>query len=398
MKKEFIGFYDPTEEEIEKAWNDGIFAFDANALLNLYRYTDVARKDFLNSLKSIKERLFIPSQVAYEYLNNRVSVIDGLERSYLDLQKIFKENFENNLRKSINGFKRHPSLIIDSILKKYEELLDRIDVELEKQKKKHPDFKTKDYILNDLTELFESCIGKEPSKTEVIKIYAEGKERYAEEIPPGYKDLKEKEKKGNRHLYGDLLVWKELIEYSKKNKKPLVFVTDDRKDDWWKIENGRTIRPREELIKEFYDITGIRILIYNADQFLKFAKDKGLVAGIKEETIKEIKEIRNLDENNNLAYDHYLDLLNNRSLGKVWYNNIDNNSINNWNTLDLQSISRLMNNPMSSSNISQPNFQNVMELVKNPSGLPWLFNQPFQSIPKLKKDVDFNDSDETKEK
>ena len=60
MKKEFIGFYDPTDEEIEQAWNDGIFAFDANTLLNLYRYTDVTRKDFTHALKSIKERLFIP--------------------------------------------------------------------------------------------------------------------------------------------------------------------------------------------------------------------------------------------------------------------------------------------------------------------------------------------------
>ena len=72
MKKEFIGFYDPIQTEIDAAWKDGVFAFDANTLLNLYRYTDVTRKDFLHALQSIKEKLFIPYQVAYEYLNNRV--------------------------------------------------------------------------------------------------------------------------------------------------------------------------------------------------------------------------------------------------------------------------------------------------------------------------------------
>lgn len=299
MKKKFIGFYDPTEQEIEDAWTNGVFAFDANTLLNLYRYTDVTRKDFLHVLKFIKENLFIPFQVAFEYLNNRIKVIDGLEKSYIDLEQSYNDIFQNNLKTAINNYKRHPSIEIQSILKQNEDFLSKISLLLEKQKKKHPDFKTKDYILDELTLLFESCIGKEPLKSDLKKIYEEGKERYLEEIPPGYKDLKEKEKKGQRHLYGDLLIWKELIEYSKRNKKPLIFVTDDGKDDWWKKENGITIRPREELIKEFYDLTGIRILIYNSDQFLKFAKQRGLVTDLKDKTIEEIKDIRISDEARN---------------------------------------------------------------------------------------------------
>lgn len=299
MKEKFIGFYDPTEQEIEDAWTNGVFAFDANTLLNLYRYTDVTRKDFLHVLKFIKENLFIPFQVAFEYLNNRIKVIDGLEKSYMDLEQSYNDIFQNNLKKAINNYKRHPSIDIQSILKQNEDFLNKISLLLEKQKKKHPDFKTKDYILDELTLLFECCVGKEPLKSDLKKIYEEGKERYLEEIPPGYKDLKEKEKKGQRHLYGDLLIWKELIEYSKRNKKPLIFVTDDGKDDWWKKENGITIRPREELIKEFYDLTGIRILIYNSDQFLKFAKQRGLVTDLKDKTIEEIKDIRISDEARN---------------------------------------------------------------------------------------------------
>ncbi|TDP60663.1 PIN domain-containing protein [Flavobacterium dankookense] len=384
MKKEFIGFYDPTDEEIEQAWNDGIFAFDANTLLNLYRYTDVTRKDFTHALKSIKERLFIPSQVAYEYLNNRVGVIDGLEKSYFELEKVLKDNFDNNLKKSINAFKRHPSIVIETILGKYEDFLKKISVELEKQKKRHPDFKTKDNILNELTELFESCIGKEPSKTEVVKIYAEGKERYAEEIPPGYKDLKEKEKKGSRHLYGDLLVWKELIEFSKKNKKPLVFVTDDRKEDWWKIENGKTIRPREELIKEFYDITGIRILIYNADQFLKFAKERGMIPTIKDETIEEVKEIRIYDEARNT---NYYDM---REFYRNWHNVGDNSRevLNRLSNID--NINKIMSNPFYD---SAQTYKNVFNNFSNDS--LWRIMNPVSKI-KDKNDDLLNDDNESK--
>lgn len=300
MKKEFIGFYDPTDDEIDKAWKEGTFAFDANTLLNLYRYTDVTRKDFLHSLKTLNEKLFIPYQAAYEYLNNRIGVIDALEAAYDDLKVGFDDNFDKNLKNHINKFKKHPSILIDNIIKLHQDFLKKIDVELDKQKKKHPSFKTKDYILEELTVLFDKRVGKEIQKLDLKKIYEEGKERYSELIPPGFKDLEEKKKKGDRNIYGDLIIWKELIEYSKKSKKLLIFVTDDRKEDWWKIENGKTIRPREELIKEFFDNTGIRLLIYNADQFLKFAKEKGLVPDLKDKTIEEVKSVRVSDEYNNL--------------------------------------------------------------------------------------------------
>jgi len=298
MKKEFIGFYDPTEKEINDAWSKGTFAFDTNTLLNLYRYTDLTRKDFLTALKTIKDKLFLPHQAALEFHSNRVGVIEGIGYSYSNLYKVFENNFEKNLESQINQFKKHPSIVIDNISKLHSEFLKKISTELEKQKKTHPDFKTKDEVLEQLTDLFENATGKEFSKDEIKKLFIEGKDRYAECVPPGFKDLENKRKKGDRHVYGDLIIWKELINYSKKEKKPLIFVTDDRKEDWWTIENGKTIRPREELIKEFFDLTSIRILIYNADNFLQFAKEKKLVPQLKDKTIKEVKEVRISDEKN----------------------------------------------------------------------------------------------------
>lgn len=298
MKKEFIGYYNPTEKEIDDAWSKGTFAFDTNTLLNLYRYTDLTRKDFLTALKTIKDKLFLPHQAALEFHSNRVGVIEGIGYSYDNLHKVFESNFEKNLEPQIIQFKKHPSIIIDNIKKLHTEFLKKISLELEKQKKTHPDFKTNDEVLEQLTELFENATGKEHSKEELKRIFAEGKERYSENIPPGYKDLENKRKKTDRHIYGDLIIWKELINYSKKEKKPLIFITDDRKEDWWTIENGKTIRPREELIKEFYDLTGIRILIYNAENFLKYAKEKRLVPELNEETIKEVKDVRVSDEKN----------------------------------------------------------------------------------------------------
>ena len=189
--------------------------------------------------------------------------------------------------------------------------MENVSNELEKQKANHPDFKTEDTVLNEITELFDDCVGEEFSKDELTKIYSEGKERYANEIPPGYKDENTKQKKGLRNIYGDLVIWKELLNYTKNKKNPLIFITDDRKEDWWTIDKGKTIRPREELIKEFFDFTGIRILIYNADQFLTYAKERGLLPEIKDETIEEVKDIRVSDEK---YYTNLSDILNSQSL------------------------------------------------------------------------------------
>jgi hypothetical protein len=296
MKKEFIGFYNPTENEINEAWKQGTFAFDANALLNLYRYTELTRKDFISVLKTIKDKLFLPHQSAYEYHRNRLKIIEGLEKSYTNFIEELIPNYEKEFANSLNQYKKHPSIVVEKILKLHSEFITKVKKELETQKKNHPDFHNKDEVLNELTELFESCIGNKFSRSELKNIYLEGKERYDELVPPGFKDLDNKRKLGDRHIYGDLIIWKELIRYTIDEKKSLIFVTDDRKEDWWTIYNGKTIRPREELIKEFYDETGVRILIYNADNFLQYAKKKNLVPQLKDDTIKEVKEIRITDE------------------------------------------------------------------------------------------------------
>ena len=303
MKNEFIGFYDPTETEIENSWENGVFAFDANMLLNLYRYTESTRSDFIESLKTLKDRLFIPHQAAYEFLNNRLIVIQKSEAAYDSINDILKENYSKVLEKQINQFKKHPAINVDTIKKLHNDFLEKVSKELLKQKKNHPDFSNTDDILSEITNLFDNNLGEKYSEAELNKIYEEGKKRYANKIPPGFKDLEDKKNKGDNHIYGDLIIWKQLIDKINKQKTPIIFITDDRKEDWWRIESGKTIRPHEELIKEFFDETGIRILIYNADNFLRFAKERNLIPTLKDETVNEIKEIRVSDEkslNNNI--------------------------------------------------------------------------------------------------
>ena len=296
MKKEYFGFYQPSNSEIDIMWKKGYYVLDANALLNIYRYSDNTRKDMLQVVDSIKERLFMPYQVGYEFHFNRTNVIEGLKKSYEDLNNDISEVLEKSFKSRLDKYKRHPSLDIKKLIDRTESFKKELLRELSNQKSKHPNFENVDFILEEITRIYENRVAQKMTREELREIYNEGRDRYENKIPPGYKDLDNKKNKGDSFIYGDLIIWKEIIRFSKTKNVDILFITDDRKEDWWSIESGKRIRPREELIKEFYDLTGNRIFIYNADDFLRYAKDRKLTTGIKDSSINEIRAIRKSDE------------------------------------------------------------------------------------------------------
>ena len=87
---------------------------------------------------------------------------------------------------------------------------------------------SKDDILDKLLLLFDGKVGEGFDKSKISEIEKEGADRYKKKIPPGYKD----NKKSNNN-YGDLIIWKELLQYAKENSKGIIFITGDRKEDWW---------------------------------------------------------------------------------------------------------------------------------------------------------------------
>ncbi|WP_289644723.1 PIN-like domain-containing protein [Maribacter aestuarii] len=315
MKNEFFGFYPPEEKEIEDIWNESVIAFDANTLLNLYRYSKSTKNDFLKTLKDYSDRIWLPYQAGYEFHNNRISVIKSQEQTYSEIGDKLDELFQK-LESELNVFKRHPFISVDKIKTEFSKKIEKVKNELIKQSEKHPEYLKSDEILPSVTELFEKKIGPKYSDEDLQKIYENGKTRYAKKIPPGFSDIPNKKNKGDRHLYGDLIIWQQLIDKAKAVKSTIIFVTDDRKEDWWLKFKGQTIRPREELIKEFFDKTGFRILIYQADSFLNFAKEK-LNSSVKEESIKEVKQVRLEDEK-----DYENSIINNERISR--YGWIDN--------------------------------------------------------------------------
>lgn len=295
MKKQFAEYYELPEERIKEIWDNSLIVFDTNVLLNLYRYNEESRNEFINVIKTYKEHLWIPYQVGLEFHRRRETVI----RKHISTYKSLGEDVSKRLMDVVtalrnNGdYTRHPYIKIADIESKLKRCAISIKKSLDEQESKHPDYLKVDSILSAITELFDGCVGNDYAVNELEELYKEGEKRYANQVPPGYCDEKNKKDKSKRHLYGDLIVWKQTITQSKEQKRDVIFITDDHKPDWWDKVDGKH-SPRKELIREFIDSTGQNILIYDSSRFLDYAKRRNKVK-VSPKTIREVEKVKQED-------------------------------------------------------------------------------------------------------
>jgi hypothetical protein len=148
-------------------------------------------------------------------------------------------------------------------------------------------------VLDYFLELFGTVIGQPYSSEQLKEIYEEGCKRYEEKVPPGYKDLDDKKGLVKRYSdtvikgeYGDLILWKQIINKSKTECRPIIFISDDVKEDWRENENGKK-KPRKELIA----MTGQEFLLYTTEYFLEDAKAY-LSIDVKDATLTEVQDLQ----------------------------------------------------------------------------------------------------------
>ncbi len=294
MKNKLSEYYKLSESEIKEHWEKDIFCFDANVLLNLYRYSPKTREAFFSLLEKVKDRIWITYQAAFEYQKNRLVVINAQREAYKDIRETLTKK-KGEIEAKLNSFKKHPYLQTTELKKQIESAFDSIGRDLDNLEKKHPDYLDNDPVWDKLSTLLDGKVGEDFSKDELEKLYRDGKKRYDEKVPPGYMDMKEKQNEGNRSLYGDIIVWKQVIEKAKAVDTSIILITDDLKEDWWYKFKGKTLSPRPELIKEFKEETTKRINIYQADKFLEMA-NKNLSQHTTKEAIQEVREVRLADE------------------------------------------------------------------------------------------------------
>lgn len=278
MKKAFVGYYTLSESEFRELWKTARIIVDANVLLAIYGLSPSTRKALLRLLESLKKRLWIPHQFALEYQRNRLAKILEQIKRYEDVHK----NLNSVLNEELRSGTRHPF-----VSKKVESGLEKVCAELIEGKAEQEKLLVSDPYLAKTTELFEGRVGAPYSEADLAQAYDAARKRYADKIPPGFKDSDKPEPA----RFGDYVGWRQILDFGVKNNASVILVTDDAKEDWWRIERNRAFGPRPELIAEFQNSCHCLFYMYPSDRFLEFS-EKYIGRAVDRKAISELKQRR----------------------------------------------------------------------------------------------------------
>ena len=283
MRDLFKGYTKYTEEEYKRIWENSIIVVDTNILLNFYRYSKDARKEIFEILKKLKSRLWIPYQVGKEFMTNKDNVMSKSYNEYESLRK----KISNLLDQAQNEIGQRKSNQL-KCKKELNEIIENTKTSINKKLNKESEEKNPnitDEIEEKILGLFNERIGNIFEEEEYKKVKEEGIRRFNEQIPPGYKDAGKEEN-------GDYYIFYSMIKKSKEEKKDIIFITDDEKEDWFYHLDGKKYGGRYELLDEFYKETGNLLLMYTADGFVKSYNKNILNKEADENIISELKDIR----------------------------------------------------------------------------------------------------------
>ncbi|EQI78410.1 hypothetical protein QQI_2920 [Clostridioides difficile Y401] len=297
-------------KKIEQILSNGLIILDTNALLNLYRYNEENKNKFFEILSKVSERIYLTNHSVKEFYKNRSEILynkahfkEGMKKTVCeDIKKLrntienvnFKGKFKDSccLLKYESDLKSQMLKDIDCFISSIENTIDSYN-----QSNLITDLGETDPILDKILDLFDGKVNQKFSENELVEIYKEGQKRYKSKTPPGYKD---EDDKGEPGCYGDLVIWKEMINISKEKGTDILFVSDDRKEDWCDNFKGKNVGTRKDLIREFFCETGKLFYSFTVAGFIKeiseicdvtdineLEKESKLFESILYETVKE---------------------------------------------------------------------------------------------------------------
>jgi len=275
MRTTFHQFFRLTKHELDEILEHALICYDANVLLNVYRYSDETQKGLVDVIKAFANRTYLPHQVAYEYAKNRAKTIVDQIKLCQDTESAFRKVIKDY----IDPKDKQPFLSSNAT-----NFLDQIMEELTSKKKILESMISNDPYADLLLTLFDKKIGSAPDADTLNELREQASRRYANKIPPGYSDLKDKQAQNS---YGDYIVWRQLMDMAKEKECDFIFITDDSKEDWRLRIGGKTIGPRPELLEEFRRETGQRVCLFTSEGFLIATKEAGSTQ-ISDSVIKEV--------------------------------------------------------------------------------------------------------------
>lgn len=308
MKEKFKGFYSPKSDQTDLVWNspNTMFIFDANCLLNLYKCEPQTRDDIFAVMEAISGRSWFPFQTCFEYQRGRVTVINESIKKIKEIKDTLKKigvNTENAL--SDNGVKIHLYTRLAAELKDFQETINKplndfINTKIDPRLDIAISISDRDIIRDRIDSIVQDRCGDKPTQEKITSLNDEGVLRYESLTPPGFNDAKKTATSQFAGVtfedkYGDLYLWKEVLEKSSQEDiKNVILVTDDQKSDWWYIPEKRKPKgPLEQLQTEIYMNSNIDCFkLLTQSSFLEEAKIYLKDIKINDESVKEIQSIQ----------------------------------------------------------------------------------------------------------
>jgi hypothetical protein len=303
-------------EKFQEHWQqEPIVIVDTNGLLNIYRYSTEATEHILKVLDLTVEKVWIPAQVLEEFNNNHRSVVSDEKKKFKEVKSevgritaYAKNDFEKQfLRFSKFKFPKVTDLhtrieaLINQIIGEASSYEEYISDEIQKNAEMLKQEKVKKFVEQ---LILSDSVGQPYGLSTLLKIYTEGEQRYKYLIPPGYKDIeKDKTDPTKRKKYGDLLIWKQVLDHAKDKPKPIIFITNDEKEDWWEFDKKqKPTGPRNELLSEFKEVSAHEFIMMGLNDFIDHLSKINRIFDIRthlemssENVSRDLIEIKGLD-------------------------------------------------------------------------------------------------------
>lgn len=259
-----------------------LIVLDTTILLELYRKPANISLDIIKAFKEIVDRIYVPRQVYDEYLRNYHKVSGNEKGKY---QKVGTElsgpltKLQEEITSRTTEYRKHDYTDITKLQSDLGEKLEEIRNILKEYENSHRKEieKNKDFLRHDKVKEFidllveHGNIGNPFPFSKRLLILQEGKIRFENLIPPGYEDYK----KDGAARYGDLFIWKNIIEVAKERNVNILFVCNDVKGDWWERDKESPIELRRELLEEFKEINPLlKIHFLTMNKFFSYIAEE----------------------------------------------------------------------------------------------------------------------------
>lgn len=269
--------------------NDCLIVLDTNVLLAPYQTSPKTLEEVRNIYKKLvgEKRLFLPAHVVREFAHRRPNVIKNLRNT---LEKRIEQQTSgwvhqatHSILQDHDDFKaltdleaktsRHIEDVLSQYVKDAQTNVDRLLEEIDR-------WQWDDPIAALYREAFTNEIVSDIEMDEK-ELLDDAKRRKMLNVPPGLTDDGKAE-----NAAGDLIIWHTILAIAKREKSNVLFVCQEKKDDWWFTAKKSTpIYARFELIDGFRrETSGKSFNIVNFSDFLDlFDANREAIAEVERE-------------------------------------------------------------------------------------------------------------------